>query len=106
MWTLDRPRPTRPPALALLCRLLEGGRCHARPTWTDNVRRAMTQGQEPGRSPGAGAGWAVLGTLIAGMAVWGGIGALLDWGLSTQAFLPIGVMVGGASSSYLAHIKD
>ena len=65
----------------------------------------MTQGQEPGRSPGAGAGWAVLGTMIAGMAVWGGIGALLDRWLSTQVFLPIGVIVGVASSIYLVYIK-
>jgi F0F1-type ATP synthase assembly protein I len=65
----------------------------------------MTQGQEPGRSPGAGAGWAVLGTLIAGMAVWGGIGWLLDRWLSTQAFLPVGVIVGVASSIYLVYIK-
>jgi len=43
--------------------------------------------------------------MIAGMAVWGGIGALLDRWLSTQVFLPIGVIVGVASSIYLVYIK-
>jgi len=65
----------------------------------------MTEGQQPDRSPGAGAGWAVLGTLIAGMAVWGGVGWLLDRWLSTRAFLPIGVIVGVASAIYVIAVK-
>ena len=65
----------------------------------------MTEGRRPGESPGAGAGWAVLGTLIAGMAVWGGIGWLLDRWLNTRAFLPIGVIVGVASAIYLIVVK-
>ena len=65
----------------------------------------MTEGQQPGRSPGAGAGWAVLGTLIAGMVVWGGVGWLLDRWLSTRAFLPIGVIVGVASAIYVIAVK-
>ena len=65
----------------------------------------MTEGQQPDRSPGAGAGWAVLGTLVAGMVVWGGIGWLLDRWLSTRAFLPIGVIVGVASAIYVIAVK-
>jgi F0F1-type ATP synthase assembly protein I len=65
----------------------------------------MTEGRQPGGSPGAGAGWAVLGTLIAGMVVWGGIGWLLDRWLSTRAFLPIGVIVGVAGAIYVIAVK-
>jgi F0F1-type ATP synthase assembly protein I len=65
----------------------------------------MTEGRQPGESPGAGAGWAVLGTLIAGMLVWGGIGWLVDRWLSTRAFLPIGLIVGVAGAIYLIVVK-
>lgn len=65
----------------------------------------MTEGPQPNRPSDAAAGWAVLGTLIAGIAVWGGIGRLLDWLLGTSAFLPIGVIVGAASAIYLIVVK-
>jgi F0F1-type ATP synthase assembly protein I len=65
----------------------------------------MTEGQQPGKAPGAGAGWAVLGTLIAGMAVWGGVGWLLDRWMSTRAFTAIGVIVGVATAIYVIAVK-
>lgn len=65
----------------------------------------MTEGRPPNRPSDAGAGWAVIGTLISGMAVWGGIGALLDWWLGTRAFLPVGVIVGMAAAIYLVVVK-
>ncbi|MBI3687653.1 MAG: AtpZ/AtpI family protein [Actinobacteria bacterium] len=62
---------------------------------------------DPQQNPpdGASQGWAVLGTLIAGMAVWGGAGALLDRWLGTRAFLPIGVIAGTAAAVYLIVVK-
>jgi F0F1-type ATP synthase assembly protein I len=65
----------------------------------------MTEGRRPDGSPGAGAGWAVLGTLIGGMAVWGGVGWILDRWLSTRLFLPIGVIVGVAGAIYVIAVK-
>ena len=55
------------------------------------------------RSPewGMGTGWAVLGTLISGMVVWGGIGALLDWWLGTKFCFPTGLVLGAAGGIYL-----
>lgn len=61
--------------------------------------------KKPSSAQGYNTGYAVLGTLIAGMAVWGGIGALLDHWLGTAAFLPIGVIVGVAASIYLIVVK-
>lgn len=65
----------------------------------------MTEGPQPDRPSGAAAGGAVLGTLIAGIAVWGGIGALLDWWLGIRVFLPVGVLVGAAAGVYLVVVK-
>jgi F0F1-type ATP synthase assembly protein I len=65
----------------------------------------MTDGRQPDGPGGAAEGWAVVGTLIAGMAVWGGVGWLLDRWLGTGAFVPIGVIVGVASAIYLIVVK-
>lgn len=67
----------------------------------------MSDGRQLGDSgpSGAAGAWAVLGTLIAGMAVWGGIGWLLDWWLGTSAFVPIGVIVGMAGAIYLVVVR-
>ena len=48
-----------------------------------------------------GEGWASLSTLIGGMAVWGGVGYLLDRWLGTALFVPTGVLVGMAAAIYL-----
>jgi ATP synthase protein I len=57
--------------------------------------------QRPG--PGENAGWAALSTLMAGIAVWGGIGALLDWwlGIPKHLGLLLGMIVGLALALYL-----
>lgn len=57
--------------------------------------------QRPG--PGANAGWAALSTLLSGIIVWGGIGALLDWWLDipNRIGLLVGMIVGMALSLYL-----
>jgi len=52
--------------------------------------------------PGAGQGWTALAYLIAGMAVWGFAGWLVDQWLDTRGvFFGIGVVVGAAGGVYL-----
>lgn len=46
--------------------------------------------------------WAIVSYQMAGIAVWGGIGWLLDrWTGHTALFLPIGVIVGIVGALYL-----
>jgi F0F1-type ATP synthase assembly protein I len=63
----------------------------------------MSERQQPEQkgSGGAGDGWAILGTLITGIAVWGGIGWLADSVLNTRFMTPIGLVVGGAAAVYI-----
>lgn len=57
----------------------------------------------PKPDPGANAGWAALSTLLSGLVVWGGAGALLDWwlGIPKHIGLLVGMIVGMAMSLYL-----
>ncbi|OMQ16156.1 hypothetical protein A7K94_0204490 [Modestobacter sp. VKM Ac-2676] len=56
----------------------------------------------PARQPsGADMGWAVTGTMMSGMAVWGGAGWLLDRWLETIFFLPVGVLLGVTVAIYV-----
>ncbi|WP_457083628.1 AtpZ/AtpI family protein [Modestobacter sp. SYSU DS0657] len=56
----------------------------------------------PARQPsGADMGWAVTGTMISGMAVWGGVGWLLDRWLGTVFLLPVGVVLGVTVAIYV-----
>jgi F0F1-type ATP synthase assembly protein I len=50
---------------------------------------------------GAETGYAVIGTMISGMAVWGGAGWLLDQWLDTRVFFPVGIIFGMAVAIYL-----
>ncbi|GAA3744890.1 AtpZ/AtpI family protein [Salinactinospora qingdaonensis] len=48
----------------------------------------------------------VIAYLLAGMAVWGGLGWLADQALDFQAlFLPIGVLLGLALAVYLIYVQ-
>ena len=53
------------------------------------------------RGSGAETGYAVIGTMISGMAVWGGAGWLLDRWLDTRVFLPVGIILGISAAIYL-----
>jgi ATP synthase protein I len=53
----------------------------------------------------ASEGWAVLSTLIAGIAVWAGIGYGLDRLFGITVLLPIGLLLGVASGIYLVVVK-
>src|SRR4051794_7036791 len=50
---------------------------------------------------GAETGWAVTGTLISGMVVWGGAGWLLDRWLGILFFAPAGILLGTAVAIYM-----
>ena len=65
----------------------------------------MTEGRERPDSSGAAQGWAVLGTLLAGICVWGGLGWLVDLWLDTTFVKAIGVIVGAAASIYLVAVR-
>ena len=46
--------------------------------------------------------WAIIGTLLAGIVAWGGIGYLLDRFLDFRwLFLPIGMVLGISTSIYI-----
>ena len=62
-------------------------------------RPASPAGQP--RGSGVDTVWAVTGTLISGMAVWGGAGWLLDRWLDTRVFVPVGIILGMAAAIYI-----
>ncbi len=62
----------------------------------------------PGRDPwsGYGTAYAIIGTLLAGLLVWGGIGYLVDRLVGTEpVFLAIGLLLGMAGGIYLVYLK-
>jgi ATP synthase protein I len=62
----------------------------------------MSQPEQPGK-PGGGGDivWSILGTLVAGVLAWGGIGWLLDRWLGTEFLVAVGILVGAAGAFYL-----
>ena len=59
---------------------------------------------EPPREPpsrGADGDWSIIGTLVAGVLAWGGIGWLLDRWLGTRYLVAVGIVVGMAGAFYL-----
>ena len=61
----------------------------------------MPEAPQQVRRPDDNPGWAVFSTLIAGIAVWGGIGWLVDLWLDTWIGLVVGMLVGFASAIYI-----
>jgi ATP synthase protein I len=58
----------------------------------------------PEREPsgrGAEMVWSIIGTLVAGVLAWGGIGWLLDRWLGTSYLVAVGIVVGMAGAFYL-----
>ena len=54
---------------------------------------------------GAETGYAVIGTMISGMAVWGGAGWLLDQWLNARVFFPVGIILGMAVAIYVVVVR-
>lgn len=68
----------------------------------------MTADPAPGAavgSSGANTGYAIVGTLISGIVVWGGLGWLLDLWFGIRLFSVIGVVVGMVLGIYLVMVK-
>jgi len=61
----------------------------------------MSQPERPGRPGGSDIVWSIIGTLVAGVLAWGGIGWLLDRWLGTRFLVAVGVLVGAAGAFYL-----
>ena len=58
----------------------------------------------PPREPSGRGGdvvWSILGTLVAGVLAWGGIGWLLDRWLGTRYLVAVGIVIGMAGAFYL-----
>jgi ATP synthase protein I len=58
----------------------------------------------PPREPsgrGSEAVWSIIGTLVAGVLAWGGIGWLLDRWLGTSFLVAVGLILGMAGAFYL-----
>ncbi|MBI2238823.1 MAG: hypothetical protein HYU54_09925 [Actinobacteria bacterium] len=55
---------------------------------------------------GFGTAWAVMGTLLAGIVVWGGIGYVVDRLIGFHwLFLPVGMLIGVSTSIYLVYVR-
>jgi F0F1-type ATP synthase assembly protein I len=53
-----------------------------------------------------GTAWALTGTLLAGILVWGGVGYVIDRLVGWRwLFLPIGMVVGVSASIYVVYLK-
>jgi F0F1-type ATP synthase assembly protein I len=62
----------------------------------------MSRPEKPGRPDrGSDLVWSILGTLVAGVLAWGGIGWLLDRWLGTRFLVAVGILVGAAGAFYL-----
>jgi F0F1-type ATP synthase assembly protein I len=67
----------------------------------------MVRGRDPQDAwEGYGAAWSIIGTLLAGLAVWGGIGFLVDRLTGFHGvFLSIGLVVGAIGGVYLVVVR-
>jgi F0F1-type ATP synthase assembly protein I len=63
----------------------------------------MSEPERPREPPGRGADlvWSIIGTLVAGVLAWGGIGWLLDRWLGTNFLVAVGIVVGMGGAFYL-----
>jgi len=68
------------------------------------VANARKQAAAEGRALGLEAGWTVTSYLLAGMAAYGGIGALIGRAVHIPLLFPAGMLVGlGISIGYIIH---
>jgi len=70
------------------------------------ILRAPMAGGNGDAWRGVGTAWALTGTLLSGILVWGGVGYLVDrWLGFEQLFLPIGMLIGVSASIYLVYVR-
>ncbi|WP_086819310.1 hypothetical protein [Allokutzneria sp. NRRL B-24872] len=49
--------------------------------------------------------WALISTLIAGPALWGGIGYLIDTAVGGRVFIILGLLIGAVMSFYIVYVR-
>ena len=56
---------------------------------------------------GMGIGWAVVATIVGGIAVWGGLGYLADrlFGITPHILTAVGIVLGAAGAIYLVYLR-
>jgi F0F1-type ATP synthase assembly protein I len=67
----------------------------------DNDNSSNGDSQAKGWGQGSNVAWSIIGTLLAGMIAWGGIGLVIDLITGASLFLPFGVLVGLAGALFL-----
>lgn len=66
----------------------------------------MSGPRRNGAWSGMGTGWAITTTMIGGIAVWGGLGYLLDRVLDTESVATaIGIVLGAAAGTYIVYLR-
>ena len=71
---------------------------------SEAVARARKQAAARGRAQGLETGWTVFSYLLAGMAAYGIIGALIGRAVHVPLLFPVGMLVGlGISVGYIIH---
>lgn len=72
----------------------------------DRIRPALRTESEQQAWRGVGEAWTALGTLVSGIAVWGGVGWVVDRLAGTSPILfVIGVLLGNFAGVYLIYVK-
>ena len=66
-----------------------------------NAERSSAAAQDAPRADP----WAAVSYLITGIALWGGVGWLVDQWLDTTLFVVVGLLVGMASAIYLVYVR-
>ncbi len=74
-----------------------------RPAMSEEGHRPDPGSDESDHRGFANAAWSIPSYILSGMAVYGGLGWLLDRWLGTSALFPIGVLVGLALALYLVY---
>ncbi|MQY06833.1 AtpZ/AtpI family protein [Actinomadura macrotermitis] len=72
-----------------------------RPAKSEEEHRPDPGSEDSDHRGFANAAWAIPSYILSGMAVYGGLGKLLDHWLGTSALFPIGILVGLALAIYL-----
>ena len=66
----------------------------------------MAGSSRDGAWAGLGTGWTITSTLLAGIAVWGGVGYLVDRLAGTSGvFVAVGILLGAAGGIYIVYLR-
>ena len=65
----------------------------------------MSDKTDKGTQSGNADVWALISTLIAGPALWGGVGYLIDLAVGGRIFVISGLLVGAVMSFYIVYVR-